>query len=506
MTDGILKPAIHLWTATELKSLLEKRELSCEEVIASLGERIARLDPRVRAFISLSDDVLKTARASDRKRARGKAGQLEGIPIAVKDNICTRRMKTTCASKILEDFLPPYNAHAVEKIEAAGGIILGKTNLDEFAMGSSCENSAYFPTLNPWDLTRSPGGSSGGSAAAVAAGMAPLALGSDTGGSVRQPAAMCGVAGLKPTYGRISRYGLIAFASTLDQIGPLARSVEDIALLLEIIAGRDVRDPTSAHRSVPGYRDFLSESLAGVKIGIVGEYFSKISDPETATACGKAILTLKEAGADIREIQLKYADYAIPVYYLISTSEASANLARYCGVHFGRRGDPGDSGKKPPAGHGAVQNPDILELYARSRGKGLGKEVKRRILLGTYILSRGYYETWYVKAMQVRRLIQREIEEALELVDVIVTPTSPIPAFNIGEKTADPLAMYLCDIFTVTFSLSGHPAISVPCGVTGGGLPVGIQITGGLFGEGPLLKVAYAYQCRGFKPQVAGGA
>lgn len=487
---------LHELTASELKVLLDKREISAEQLTKTLLQRIAKLDPHIHAFISVCDDAsILQARASDERRARHhQMGELEGIPVAVKDNICTKGVKTTCASRILANFIPPYDAHVIEKIQASGGIVIGKTNLDEFAMGSSCENSAMFPTHNPWNIDRIPGGSSGGSAAALAACMVPLALGSDTGGSIRQPAALTGTIGFKPTYGRVSRYGLVAFASSLDQIGPMARSVPDIALLLRVIAAQDARDSTCVPRPVPDYRAFLQGKLTGIKIGIPKEYFAKEMDAEIAAACEDAIHVLVAAGAQVIPVSIATTTYALPTYHLIATAEASSNLARYDGIRYGHRAD---EGKKTS---GRSDEPGLLErLYMQSRAEGFGPEVKRRILLGTYGLSSGYYDDYYLKGMKVRTLIHREVEEVLRQVDVLVTPTSPVPAFLLGEKTADPLAMYLCDIFTVTFSLSGHPAISIPCGLTKNKLPIGLQIVGRLFAEETVLQVAYAYECRGVK-------
>ena len=500
---------IYKLTATELKRLLDRGEISSQEIVKALLQRIEKLDSAVKAFISVCPETaLADAKASDERRARGeKLGKLEGIPIAIKDNICTKGIKTTCGSKILATFVPPYDAHVIENLKREGCVILGKTNMDEFAMGSSTENSAMFPTHNPWNLAYIPGGSSGGSAAAVAAGMVPLALGSDTGGSVRQPACMTGIFGLKPTYGRVSRYGLVAFASSLDQIGPLARTVEDTALLAEVISGHDQRDATSMPQPVAPYHEALKENLTGMKIGIPKEYFVKEMDHEITQSCRNAIKVMQEAGAVVEEISLPSTHYAIPVYYLIATAEASANLARYDGIHYGYRANEQSIAEtlEQQSAHRTEQGadehaPGLLEqLYMHSRAEGFGSEVKRRILLGTYGLSSGYYDAYYLKALKVRALLHREVETAFKKVDLIITPTSPVPPFKLGDKVDDPLAMYLCDIFTVTFSLSGHPALSLPCGMTKSKLPIGFQIVGKLFQEEAVLHAAYAYSRRGYK-------
>lgn len=477
---------IYRFTARQLSLMLSRKEISCEELVRLLFAYIEKRDPELRAFLTLcQESALEQAKASDLRRSQGRStGILEGLPIAIKDNICTQGIRTTCASKSLENFIPPYDAHVIEKIKEQGGIVLGKTNMDEFAMGSSCENSAMFPTLNPRNPECIPGGSSGGSASAIASGMSPLALGSDTGGSVRQPASLCGIVGLKPTYGRISRYGLIAFASSLDQIGPMARTVEDVAFLLQAIAGKDNRDSTSLNEPVPDYLKRLQEFPAGIRIGIPKEYFFDKMDSEISSACQKAILSLEKKGAKIQEVSLPSTEYAIPTYYLIATAEASANLARYDGIHYGHR----TSEKNIKEGCG--KSLDIL--YKKSKGESFGHEVKRRIMLGTYVLSSGYYEAWYLKAMKARALLRQEIQNTLSCVDALITPTSPIPAFKRGEKISDPLAMYLCDIFTVTFSLSGNPAISVPCGTNSQGMPIGLQIVGKFLDEETILRLGYA--------------
>lgn len=476
---------LHKLTATELVLLLKQKQICALDIVTSLLDRINEVEPSIRAFLEIYDcEIIEAAKLSDRRRYRGKCGLLEGIPIALKDNICFIDHKTTCASKMLHNFIAPYNAHVTEKIIAAGGLIIGKTNMDEFAMGSSSENSARFCTRNPQNLEYSPGGSSSGSAAAVAAKMVPLALGSDTGGSVRQPASFTGIYGLKPTYSRISRYGLVAFASSFDQIGPMARSVSDIALLLQTIAGHDPRDATSSTRCVENYMDITTaQDLTAIKIGVPREYFTEEVDREVAAKCHKALARLENAGATICEISLANFDYALTAYYLIAAAEASANLARYDGIRYGYR-----------AGQTQKKAVELSQSYMNSRGQGFGIEVKRRILLGTYVLSRGYYDAYYAKALQARAIITREIEQAFKSVDALVTPTSPILPFKIGEKIADPLAMYLCDTFTSTFSLSGHPAISIPCGYSGNDLPVGLQLVGKRFDEKFILQVAQAYQ------------
>jgi aspartyl-tRNA(Asn)/glutamyl-tRNA(Gln) amidotransferase subunit A len=409
------------------------------------------------------------------------------VPIAVKDNICTRGIPTTCGSRILENFTPIYDATAVERLTAAGAVIVGKTNLDEFAMGSSTENSAFGPTRNPWDPERVPGGSSGGSACAVAAGMVPMALGSETGGSVRQPAALCGVPGLKPTYGRVSRYGLVAFASSLDQIGPFGRTVEDIALLLDAIAGYDRRDSTSATVPAGNAAAALAEGIQGIRVGVPREYFSGGLDPQVGQAVEEAVKLLETLGARTRSVSLPHTEYAIPTYYLVATAEASSNLARYDGVRYGLR---------------AGSERELRSMYRRTRSQGFGREVKQRIMLGTYALSAGYYDAYYLKAMKCRSLIRRDFDEAFKEVDVLATPTTPTQAFRLGEKTARPLDMYLSDIYTVTSNLAGVPSISVPCGWSRERLPLGLQIVGPHFEEPRVLRVAHAYeQARRFRDE-----
>jgi aspartyl-tRNA(Asn)/glutamyl-tRNA(Gln) amidotransferase subunit A len=451
----------------------------CEQAIA----RIDAQDPTLHAFNTVARDrALERAAAIDRNRSRWIDRPLAGVPVAVKDNLSVRGMRTTASSKILEQFVPPFDATAVERLEAAGAVIVGKTNCDEFAMGSSTENSAFGPTRNPWAIDRIPGGSSGGSAAAVASGMVPLALGSDTGGSIRQPAALCGIVGLKPTYGRVSRYGLLAFASSLDQVGPLARTVEDAAIALSVIAGPDVKDATSSRQPVADYAAALRGEAKGMRIGVPPKLVDEGVDPEVGAAFNAALDVLRENGASIVDIDLPYAAAAIPVYYLVATAEASSNLARYDGVRFGFRAVP------------EARRDDLRTMYAQTRARGFGAEVKRRIVLGTYVLSAGYYDAYYLKAQQVRTLIRRDYEHAFERVDVVAMPTSPIPAFKLGERSSDPLQMYLADVFTVSANLAGLPAVSIPCGFTANRLPVGLQLTGRLFDETTLLGIAHAYE------------
>jgi aspartyl-tRNA(Asn)/glutamyl-tRNA(Gln) amidotransferase subunit A len=458
----------------------------CEAAFAAIDAA----DPVLHAFNTIvREQALERAAAIDRDRARWRDCPLIGIPVALKDNISTRGVRTTASSRILESFVPPYNATVVEKLEAAGAVIVGKTNCDEFAMGSSTENSAFGPTRNPWSIDRIPGGSSGGSAVAVAAGMTPLSLGSDTGGSIRQPAALCGIVGLKPTYGRVSRYGLLAFASSLDQIGPLARTVGDAALALSVVAGRDPADATSAPEAVPDFTSVLTGDVRGARIGVPRTLLEAGVDPPIADAIKGALDVLVARGALLVDIDLPHAGAAIPVYYLIATAEASSNLARYDGVRYGYRA-PFDSAQ----GRAAAGREDLRGMYARTRARGFGAEVKRRIMLGTYVLSAGYYDAYYLKAQQVRTLIKSDYERAFDRVDVIAMPTTPTSAFKIGERVADPLQMYLSDVFTVSANLAGLPAISIPCGFTPDRLPIGLQLTGRAFDEATLLRVADAYE------------
>jgi len=459
---------------------LERREFSAVELTQAVLARIDVLDPRVHAYLLvLREAALAQAQAADRRRAAGQAGPLEGIPLAIKDVLCTRGVRTSCGSRILEDFVPPYDASAVARLRAAGVVILGKTNTDEFAMGSSTEHSAFFTTRNPWDLERVPGGSSGGSAAAVAAGMALGAFGTDTGGSVRQPAAMCGVVGLKPTYGRVSRYGLVAHGSSLDQIGPLARDVQDAAILLNVVAGHDLLDSTSLDVPVPDYVAGLGAGagLKGLRVGVPRQYFVDGMESGVDAAVRAALQVMAGLGAEVVEVSLPHTRYGIPIYYLISTAEASSNLARYDGVRYGLR----------------VDGEDMWQTYYETRRAGFGPEVKRRIMLGTYALSAGYYDAYYLKAQQARTLLRGDFERAFERVDVLACPVSPSVAFKIGQKVDDPLQMYLMDIFTVSLNLVGMCGISVPCGMSDD-MPVGLQLMGPALGESTILRVAHAYQ------------
>ncbi len=440
------------------------------------------MEKDVRAYITLMrKSALAEAARADEQIKKGEGGALTGIPIALKDITCTQGYRTTCGSRILDNFIPPYDATVVEKLRAAGAVFTGKTNMDEFAMGSSTETSHYGTTRNPWDLGRIPGGSSGGSAAAVAADECIAALGSDTGGSIRQPAALCGVVGMKPTYGRVSRYGLIAFASSLDQIGPFTKDVEDCAIVMNVIAGYDPRESTSVPEEVPDYRRFLGQEVEGWTVGIPKEYFVAGIDPEVEAAVRRAIAVLEQAGARCVEISLPHTKYCLAVYYIVAPAEASSNLARYDGVRYGFR---------------AEGNRDLLDMYKKTRSAGFGAEVKRRIMLGTYALSSGYYDAYYKKASQVRALIKRDFDRAFTGCDVILTPTTPTAAFRIGEKTDDPMQMYLSDIFTISANLAGIPGISVPCGFTSGGLPIGVQFLAGHFQEGRLIQIAGAFEKR----------
>jgi aspartyl-tRNA(Asn)/glutamyl-tRNA(Gln) amidotransferase subunit A len=468
-------------SATELLSLLRRGERTAEALTRQYLDAIRRLDPSVRAFLSVDEQgALSQAQSVDARRRQGQPlGALAGIPVALKDVLCTRGQPTTCASKILQHFRPPYDAHVVTQLRAADAVLLGKTNLDEFAMGSSTENSAFQVTRNPWDLERIPGGSSGGSAAAVACGEAPLALGTDTGGSIRQPASMCGVVGLKPTYGRVSRFGLVAYGSSLDQVGPFARSVGDAALLLEAIAGHDPRDSTSVDRPVPAYTGIVDEPVRPLTVGVPREYFGAGLDAEVEQAVRAALEVYQDLGAAVREVSLPHSRYALATYYLVATAEASSNLARYDGVHYGHRS----------TGHA-----NLIEMYERSRGEGFGAEVKRRIMLGTYALSSGYKDAYYVKALQVRRLIKEDFDRAFGECDVLLGPTSPTTAFKIGERSADPLSMYLADVYTIGANLAGLPGISVPCGFSRAGLPIGLQLLAAPFEEEKLLRAARMHE------------
>ena len=467
-------------TLHEASIHLQRRELSSQELTAAVFRRIAETDERVHAYVTLCQDAaVAQAKAADERLARGEiSSPLLGIPLAVKDNFLTRGVRTTCASKILGNFIAPYDGTTVTKLRQAGAVILGKTNLDEFAMGSSCENSAFFPTRNPWNTDRVPGGSSGGSAAAVAADQCIAAFGTDTGGSIRQPAACCGIVGLKPTYGRVSRYGIVAFASSMDQVGPMTKDVRDSALLLESIAGPDPADSTSVDRPVVPYPKLLDGEVRGLRLGIPKEYFVSGMQPEVESAVRQAMRLLEKNGATLEEISLPHTEYAIAVYYIVATAEASSNLARYDGMRYGHRAQAGD----------------LTETYMMSREEGFGAEVKRRIILGTYALSAGYYDAYYLKAQRVRALIRRDFDEVFKRCDVIVTPTAPTTAFKIGEKTQDPLQMYLTDIYTISVNLAGLPALSLPCGFDKEGLPIGLQIIGKDFEEATVLRVAHAYE------------
>ena len=469
-------------TVRDVRDAVRSGHRSAAEVCRESLDRIATLNSQLNAFNTvMADRALERAEAIDRDPDRWRDAPLAGVPIALKDNLCTRGVRTTASSRMLDTYVPPYSATVVEKLEAAGAVIVGKTNLDEFAMGSSTENSAYGPTRNPWALDRIPGGTSGGSAVAVAADLTPLALGSDTGGSIRQPGALCGVIGLKPTYGRVSRYGLIAHASSLDQIGPLARTAYDAALALSIIAGADPADATSAPEPVPDYTAALTGDVRNTRIGVPRRLLELGVDPEVKGAVDAALAALRSRGATLVDIELPHAKYAIPVYYMVSTAEASSNLARYDGVRYGSR-----AGAK-----------DLREMYGKTRAQGFGAEVKRRIMLGTYVLSAGYYDAYYLKAQQVRTLILRDYDDAFggaEAVEAIAMPTSPTAAFPIGERVSDPLQMYLADVFTVSANLVGLPAVSVPCGFTAGRLPIGLQLTGRRFDEATLLRIVDAYE------------
>ena len=468
-------------SATGIRRAVATGDASAVEVCRDTFRRIAAADGLIHAFRA-RDEERALARAAEIDRRRHDLAHLPllGVPVAIKDNICTRHLPTTASSRILDGYQAPYDATVIERLEAAGAIIVGKTNCDEFAMGSSTENSAFGVTRNPWGTERIPGGSSGGSAAAVAARMVPLALGSDTGGSIRQPAALCGVVGFKPTYGRVSRYGLLAFASSLDQIGPIATSVEDAALAFQVIAGHDPRDSTSVAADVPDVASASAGSVRGVRLGVPRALIADGVDPGVRDAVERAVATLESAGATVIDVDLPHSRHGIAAYYLIATAEASANLARYDGVRYGMRAT-GDIGT-------------LAEWYARTRGAGFGAEVKRRIMLGTYVLSAGYYDAYYLKAQQVRTLISRDYEAAFQHVDVIALPTSPTGAFKLGERTSDPVLMYLADVFTVGANLAGVPAITVPCGLTEGSLPVGLQLTAAKMNEPMLLRVAAAYE------------
>jgi aspartyl-tRNA(Asn)/glutamyl-tRNA(Gln) amidotransferase subunit A len=475
--------AIPKWTIPSVREALATKQLSARELTKDFYDRIGRENPKLNAYLALSPErAYSQADSVDAAIAKGDPlPPLAGVPVAIKDVLSTKGIPTTCGSKILQNYTPPYDATAVARLENAGAIILGKTNCDEFAMGSSNENSAYGPVRNPVALDRVPGGSSGGSAAVVAAGLAVASLGTDTGGSIRQPGACCGIPALMPTYGRVSRYGLIAFASSLDRIGPFTTTVKDITSVLSIIAGRDAADSTSAPLPVPDYATESQKALSGIRIGVPEEYFGEGLDSEVRANLEAGIVLLEKLGCQRVRLRMPHTDYAIATYYVVATAEASSNLARYDGVRYGLR----------------VNGATLMDMYRRTREQGFGPEVKRRIMLGTYALSAGYYEAYYLRAQKVRALIARDFSEAFEKVDAIITPTAPTPAFRLGEKTSDPLQMYLADIYTVTGSLAGIPGISIPCGLTKAGLPVGMQIFGSHFAEARILQIARSFETAG---------
>lgn len=473
-------------TIKELSEMLSKKEVSSVEITQAFLDRIEAVDPKIKAFVTvIKEDALRDAKLADLRIEKGDSTPLTGIPMAVKDIFCTKGIKTTCSSKMLENFIPPYDATIIKKLKEAGVVLIGKLNMDEFAMGSSTENSAFFKTRNPWDLERVPGGSSGGSAAAVASSMTPASLGTDTGGSIRQPASCCGVVGMKPSYGRISRYGMIAFASSLDQCGPLSKTVYDSALLLNTLCGYDKNDTTTIDLRDKPTEDFtagLNDGVKGLTIGIPKEYFIEGLDSEVEKSIRDGIAKLVELGAKVVDISLPHTEYAISVYYVVATAEASSNLSRYDGVKYGLRVDDGSG---------------LMNLYKNSRTEGFGLEVKRRIMLGNYTLSSGYYDAYYKKASEVRTLIKKDFEDAFEKCDVIITPTAPTTAFKFGEKTDDPITMYLSDVFTLSASLAGIPAISLPCGFgssDNGEMPIGMQIIGKSMDEATVLKTAHTFE------------
>ncbi|MGB1128329.1 MAG: Asp-tRNA(Asn)/Glu-tRNA(Gln) amidotransferase subunit GatA [Opitutales bacterium] len=473
---------LHFKTITELAAALEAGAVTSVDITQAVIDRTNAVEDRVQAFISFdAEDALAQARASDERRAAGKAlGPLDGIPVGIKDTLAVKDQPLRCASKMLENYVSPFDATCIAKLREAGAVIYGRLNMDEFAMGSSTENSAYQTTANPWDLETIPGGSSGGSAAAMAAGEAIATLGTDTGGSIRQPAALCGVVGMKPTYGLISRYGLVAFASSLDQVGPFARTVEDAAILMEAMLGKDDLDSTSiAPQGETNYAELLKEKKGPWKLGVPREFFGEGIDPEVKANIEKAIDWYKEQGCEIVDISLPHSELAVPVYYIVATAEASSNLARFDGVRYSHRSKDAS---------------DATTLFTKSRGEGFGDEVKRRIILGTYVLSSGYYDAYYLRAQKVRTLIRKDFDAAFEQCDAILTPTSPTPAFKRGERSDDPLAMYLSDIYTISVNLAGLPAISVPSGFTESGLPIGLQVIGKAFGEADMFAVAHAFE------------
>ncbi len=467
-------------TIAQARDDLKNRKYSAVELLQTLQKRIGAAEDKVKAYVHLTDDLaLEQAQAADNRIAGGEDAPLLGVPLAIKDNICVRGARTTCASRILDNFVAPYDATATQRLLSAGAVVLGKTNLDEFAMGSSTENSHYQPTRTPWDLARVPGGSSGGSAGAVSAGIGLGALGSDTGGSIRQPASFCGVTGLKPTYGRVSRFGLVAFASSLDQIGPMARSVADAALLLNVIGGKVPLDSTSADVALPDFTQALGRDVKGLRMGIPKEYFTSGIDPEIEGAMRETLRTLEKLGMKQVEVSLPHTQYAVATYYILACAEASSNLSRYDGVKYGFRAENARS---------------LVDMYTKTREEGFGEEVKRRIILGTFVLSSGYYDAYYLKGQKVRALIKKDFDEAFKLCDVIVAPNSPIAPFKLKEKLDDPLQMYLSDIYTISINLAGLPAMSVPCGFTQSGLPIGAQLIGRHFDEETVLNVGHRFQ------------
>jgi aspartyl-tRNA(Asn)/glutamyl-tRNA(Gln) amidotransferase subunit A len=472
---------LHELTIHEAQNLLKNKSISSRELTRAVFERINNVEPSVDAYISLTKDIaLEQAESADKAISKNNIQPLTGIPLGIKDLICTKGVATTCASKILENFIPPYDATVMDKLNAAGAVMVGKVNMDEFAMGSSTENSGIKITKNPWNLAHVPGGSSGGSAAAVAADMCLGSLGSDTGGSIRQPASHCGVVGVKPTYGRVSRFGLVAFASSLDQIGPLAKDVTDAAILLQMVAGYDPKDSTSIDKPVPDYCAALSGSVKGLKIGIPKEYHTSDGmSPDVLSAVQNAMDLYKEAGAELVDISLPHSEYAVAAYYLIAPAEACSNLARYDAVKYGLRDK---------------ESASLIDMYRNTRSSGFGPEVQRRILLGTYALSAGYYDAYYKKASQIRTLIKNDFMQAFDVCDVILSPVTPTPAFKIGENTDDPLTMYLSDIFTLSANLAGIPGLSVPCGISQAGLPIGLQLMGNYFDEQRILNAAYCFE------------
>lgn len=492
-------------SAAEMQAAMARGDVTAVELTQGCLDRIQRHDVRVGAFLrTMAASALEKAADVDRRRRAGQPlGRLAGVPLALKDVLCTRGAVTTCASRMLERFVPPFDATVVERLRAADAVLIGKTNMDEFAMGGSTENSAFQPTRNPWNLDCTPGGSSGGSAAAVAASFAPLAIGTDTGGSIRQPAGLCGVVGCKPTYGRVSRYGLVAFASSLDQVGPMAHTVADAALLLEVIAGGDSRDSTCVPGDPPPYVERLKQPLQGLRLGLVREHFGPGLDAEVETAVREALRVYQSLGATVRDVSLPHGRYGIATYYIIAPSEASSNLARYDGVHFGHRCDEAamqaelaaeiKAAAGDPKRLAAIDSP-LVRMYRQSRAEGFGPEVKRRIMLGTYALSAGYYDAYYLKALKVRRLIRQDYDEAFSQVDLIVGPVTAAPAFKLGAKLDDPLAMYLVDLYTVSANLAGVGGISIPCGFSAGRLPIGLQLQAPPFGEELLLRAAHHYE------------